>query len=105
MIVVWLFLTVPWVCLQFVILVFTDHTHYFLTILSLIFIFINLYKAFTFSINGKFLQSFTSTCSFLILLKTHSHYADKGQSLYQDASRHIFNKKNKLLFHLTNVAR
>ena len=26
-IVVWLFLTVPWVCLQFVILVFPDHTH------------------------------------------------------------------------------
>ena len=28
-IVVWLFLTMPWVCLQFVILVFPDHTHYF----------------------------------------------------------------------------
>ena len=28
-IVVWLFLTVPWVCLQFVIVVFPDHTHYF----------------------------------------------------------------------------
>ena len=27
--VVWLFLTVPWVCLQFVIVVFPDHTHYF----------------------------------------------------------------------------
>ena len=26
-IVVWLFLVVPWVCLQFVIMVFTDHTH------------------------------------------------------------------------------
>ena len=26
-IVVWLFLTVPWICLQFVIVVFTDHTH------------------------------------------------------------------------------
>ena len=26
-IVVWLFLVVPWVCLQFVILVFHDHTH------------------------------------------------------------------------------
>ena len=26
-IVVWLFLAVPWVCLQFVILVFPDHTH------------------------------------------------------------------------------
>ena len=25
--VVWLFLTVSWVCLQFVILVFPDHTH------------------------------------------------------------------------------
>ena len=23
----WLFLTVPWVCLQFVIVVFPDHTH------------------------------------------------------------------------------
>ena len=23
----WLFLAVPWVCLQFVIVVFTDHTH------------------------------------------------------------------------------
>ena len=30
-IVVWLFLAVPWVCLQFVIVVFPDHTHYFLT--------------------------------------------------------------------------
>ena len=25
--VVWLFLAVPWVCLQFVIVVFPDHTH------------------------------------------------------------------------------
>ena len=29
MIVVWLFLAVPWVCLQFVIVVFPDHTHCF----------------------------------------------------------------------------
>ena len=29
MIVVWLFLPVPWVCLQFVIVFFPDHTHYF----------------------------------------------------------------------------
>ena len=29
MIVVWLFLAVPWICLQFVIVVFSDHTHYF----------------------------------------------------------------------------
>ena len=29
MIVVWLFLVVPWVCLQFMIVVFPDHTHYF----------------------------------------------------------------------------
>ena len=28
-IVVWLFLAVPWVCLQFVIVVFPDHTHFF----------------------------------------------------------------------------
>ena len=28
-IVVWLFLAVPWVCQQFVIVVFPDHTHYF----------------------------------------------------------------------------
>ena len=28
-IVVWLFLAVPWVCLQFVIVVFPDHTHLF----------------------------------------------------------------------------
>ena len=27
-IVVWLFLVVPWVCLQFVIVVFSDHTHF-----------------------------------------------------------------------------
>ena len=26
-IVVWLFLVVPWICLQFVIVVFPDHTH------------------------------------------------------------------------------
>ena len=26
---VWLFLAVPWVCQQFVIVVFSDHTHYF----------------------------------------------------------------------------
>ena len=25
--VVWLFLVVPWVCLQFVIVIFADHTH------------------------------------------------------------------------------
>ena len=29
MIVVLLFLAVPWVCLQFVIVVFLDHTHFF----------------------------------------------------------------------------
>ena len=29
MIVEWLFLVVPWVCLHFVIVVFPDHTHYF----------------------------------------------------------------------------
>ena len=34
MIVVWLFLAVPWVCLQFVIVVFSDHTHYFLNWIS-----------------------------------------------------------------------
>ena len=28
-IVVWLFLAMPWVCLQFVIVLFPDHTHYF----------------------------------------------------------------------------
>ena len=28
-IVVWLFAAVPWVCLQFVIVAFPDHTHYF----------------------------------------------------------------------------
>ena len=27
--VVWLFLAVPWICLQFMIVVFPDHTHYF----------------------------------------------------------------------------
>ena len=33
-IVVWLFLAVPWVCLQFVIVVFPDHTHllYFISV-------------------------------------------------------------------------
>ena len=30
MIVVWLFFEVPWVCLQFVIVVFPNHTHYLL---------------------------------------------------------------------------
>ena len=30
-IVVWLFLSVPWVCLQFVIVVIPDHTHYLLS--------------------------------------------------------------------------
>ena len=33
-IVVWLFLVVPWVCLQFVIVVFPDHTHYFCNFLE-----------------------------------------------------------------------
>ena len=28
-IVVWLFLAVPWVCLRFVIVIFPDHTHFF----------------------------------------------------------------------------
>ena len=28
-VVVWLFLAVPWVCLQFMIVVFSDHTYYF----------------------------------------------------------------------------
>ena len=34
-IVVWLFLTMPGVCLQFLFVVFPDHTHYFLWFLSL----------------------------------------------------------------------
>ena len=34
MIVVWLFLAVPWVCLQFMIVAFTDHTHVLLFIIG-----------------------------------------------------------------------
>ena len=34
MIVVWLFLAIPWVCLHFVIVVYPDHTHFFLHILE-----------------------------------------------------------------------
>ena len=30
MVVVWLFLTMSWVCLQFVIVIFPDHTYFFL---------------------------------------------------------------------------
>ena len=30
----WLFLAVPWVCLRFVIVVFPDHTHYFCLFLA-----------------------------------------------------------------------
>ena len=42
MIVVWLFLAVPWVSLQFVIVVFPDHTHlllslYFLDVIDVLF--------------------------------------------------------------------
>ena len=33
-IVVWLLLAVPWVCLRFVIVVFPDHTHYFYSLLQ-----------------------------------------------------------------------
>ena len=36
-IVVWLFLVVPWVCQQFVIKVFPDHTHYFWHISDIVF--------------------------------------------------------------------
>ena len=89
-----------------VIVVFPHHTHYFLTIFSLIFIY--LCKAFTFSINGRFLQSFTSTCSVLILLKTRYHYADVAmvhpdarQSLYLDEPGHVFFKKKSCF--LTSV--
>ena len=32
-IVVWLFVTVPWVCLQFMIVVLPDHTHYIFSLL------------------------------------------------------------------------
>ena len=35
-IVVWLFFAVPWVCLQFVIVVFFDHTHYYCSLWRLI---------------------------------------------------------------------
>ena len=38
--VVWLFLTVSWVCLQFVILVFPDHTRVLLLIVGIAFIFL-----------------------------------------------------------------
>ena len=37
MIVVWLFLEVPWVCLQFVIVTFPDHTHLLFFIFSKIY--------------------------------------------------------------------
>ena len=39
MIVVWLFPTMPWVCLQFVIVLFPDHTHLLFLIFSVDFIF------------------------------------------------------------------
>ena len=43
-IVVWLFLAVPWVFLQFLIVVFPDHTHYFLcTVESIPFLYLDLY--------------------------------------------------------------
>ena len=35
-IVVWLFLAEPWVCLQFVIVVFPGHTHYFYGVITFI---------------------------------------------------------------------
>ena len=35
-VVVWLFLALPWVCLRFVIVIFPDHTHYFWTFFALI---------------------------------------------------------------------
>ena len=35
MIVVWLFFAMPWVCLQYVIVVFTDHTHLLFLIIVL----------------------------------------------------------------------
>ena len=38
MIVVWLILAVPWICLRFVIVVFPDHTHYSIRLNSLSFI-------------------------------------------------------------------
>ena len=36
-IVVWLFLAMPWVCLQFVIVVFPDHTHSLFLVSSFLF--------------------------------------------------------------------
>ena len=33
-VVVWLFLAVPWVCLHIVIMIFPDHTHYLLFFLN-----------------------------------------------------------------------
>ena len=37
-IVVWLLLAVPWVCLQFVIVVFPDNTHYFYRRLIMVYV-------------------------------------------------------------------
>ena len=37
---VWLFLTVSWVCLQFAILVFPDHTHLLFLIVEFAFLFL-----------------------------------------------------------------
>ena len=34
-IILWIFLTVPWVGLQCVIVVFPDHTHYFFTVVQI----------------------------------------------------------------------
>ena len=34
----WLFVAVPWVCLQFVIVVFPDHTHLLFLILQLVYV-------------------------------------------------------------------
>ena len=38
--VVWLFLTVSWVCMQFAILVFPDHTHLLFLIVEFAFLFL-----------------------------------------------------------------
>ena len=48
---VWFFLAVPWVCLQFVIVVFPDHT----LLLFIIFVnqFLNNYFEFTFTCNAE----------------------------------------------------
>ena len=74
-IVVWLFLAVPWVCLQFVIVVFPDHTH------LLFFQRTNIYRQSTSKASSKVKRHFRTSYKVSDVTKCAPHDGNYGTGI------------------------